>query len=60
MDLNLDTLKREILGYLETSGFAVFRSHPGGLESLPMVTWDTERYPDYRCFSRQPAKSAAK
>ena len=29
MDLNLDTLKREILEYLGASGFAVFRSSPG-------------------------------
>ena len=50
MDLNLDTLKREILEYLDKSGFAVFHSHPGGLEGLPMVTWDTERYPDYQIF----------
>ncbi len=50
MDLNLDTLKREILEYLDKSAFAVFHSHPGGLEGLPMVTWDTERYPDYQIF----------
>jgi hypothetical protein len=50
VDLNLDTLKREILEYLDSSGFAVFHSHSGGLEGLPMVTWDTERYPDYPIF----------
>jgi len=50
VDLNLDTLKREILDYLDKSEFAVFHSHPGGLEGLPMVTWDTERYPDYQIF----------
>ena len=50
MDLNLDTLKQEILGYLENAGFAVFHSHPGGLEGMPMVTWDAERYPDYQIF----------
>jgi len=50
VDLNLDTLKREILEYLESSGFVVFHSHPGGLEGVPMVTWDTERYPDYQMF----------
>ncbi len=50
MDLNLDTLKREILEYLESSGFAVFRSTPGGLESMPLVLWDSESYPDYRMF----------
>lgn len=50
MDLNLDTLKREILEYLETAGFAVFRSSPGGLEGLPMVLWDVEHFPDYQAF----------
>ena len=60
MDLNLDTLKREILEYLGSSGFAVFRSHPGGLESLPMVTWDTERYPDYQMFLETARKIGCK
>ena len=50
MDLNLDTLKIEILEYLESSGFAVFHGNPGGLEGLPMVLWDTNRHPDYRTF----------
>jgi len=50
VDLNLDTLKREILEYLESSGFAVFRSSPGTLEGLPMVLWDAEHYPDYQMF----------
>ncbi|HKE29977.1 MAG TPA: hypothetical protein VKB88_46855 [Bryobacteraceae bacterium] len=50
MDLNLDTLKREILDYLDANAFAVFRSSPGGLEGLPMVLWDTEHFPDYQAF----------
>jgi len=29
---------------------AVFRSTPGGLEGLPMVLWDSEKYPDYQMF----------
>ncbi|HEX4134410.1 MAG TPA: hypothetical protein VHY84_07375 [Bryobacteraceae bacterium] len=50
MDLNLETLKNEILGYLENSDFAIFRSHPGGLDGIPVIAWDTERCPDYRAF----------
>lgn len=50
MDLNLDTLKREILEYLEGSGFTVFHSSPGGLDNQAMVLWDSERFPDYRLF----------
>jgi hypothetical protein len=50
VDLNLDTLKLEILEYLESVGFAVFHGSPGGLEGMPMVLWDSERHPDYRMF----------
>lgn len=50
MDIDLDTLKSEILQFLEGSGFAIFRSHPGELEGLSLVCWDSERFPDYRMF----------
>ena len=60
MDLNLDTLKQEILLYLEHSEFAVFRSAPGGLEGLPTVLWDVERYPDYQMFLDTARKTGAK
>ena len=60
MDLNLDTVKREILEYLESSQFAVFRSHPGSLDGLPMVTWDIERYPDYQMFLETARKIGCK
>lgn len=60
MDLNLDTLKQEMLGHLEHSEFAVFRSESGGLDSLPTVLWDVERYPDYQMFLEAARKSGAK
>jgi hypothetical protein len=50
VDLNLDTLKQEILEFLNSGGFAVFHSSPGVLESFPLVLWDTERFPDYQMF----------
>ena len=50
MDLNLDTLKREIPDYLDANGFAVFRSRPGALEGFPLLLWDTENHPDYQTF----------
>jgi hypothetical protein len=50
VDLNLDTLKREILEYLESAGLVVFHGVPGGLEGTPLVLWDVERYPDYKMF----------
>ena len=60
MDLNLDTLKREILDYLESREFAVFRSSPGTLEGAQMVLWDSEHYPDYRMFLDAAAKAGVK
>jgi hypothetical protein len=60
VDLNLETLKREIEAYLNASEFAVFHSNPGGLESLPMVLWDVERYPDYQMFLEVARKAGVK
>jgi hypothetical protein len=57
VDLNLDTLKREILEYLNSSGLAVFHGCPGGLDGQSMVLWDTERYPDYQTFLDVAVKS---
>jgi hypothetical protein len=50
VDLNLETLKTEILDYLAASEFAVFRSHPGALDAQSVITWDVDRFPDYRMF----------
>lgn len=47
---NLDTLRDEIQGYLEEQGFAIFHGFPRMLETLPLVYWDCERYPDYKAF----------
>ncbi len=60
MDLNLDTLKRDILNYLEVGGFALFRSRPSALEGLPLVLWDTEHHPDYQMFLDVARKVGAK
>src|SRR5690242_18819217 len=60
MDLNLDSLKREILEYLESREFAVFRSSPGTLEGTQMVLWDTEHYPDYQMFLDAASKLGVK
>jgi|SRR5450755_838548 hypothetical protein len=59
MDLNLDTLKQEILGYLEHSEFAVFRSVPDALQGVSMVVWDSVRYPDYQMFLDTARKAGA-
>ncbi len=60
MDLNLDSLKDEILHFLEGSSFAVFRGNAGALDELPVITWDSERFPDYRMFLDTAARSGEK
>ena len=60
MDLNLETLKSEILEYLEHSDFAVFRSLTGGLEGMSVISWDVERVPDYRAFLETARKAGEK
>jgi hypothetical protein len=60
VDLNIETLKSEILEYLESTDFAVFRSHAGGLEGMSVITWDTERCPDYRAFLDTARKAGEK
>ena len=60
VDLNLETLKDEIVRYLDNSDFAVFRSHAGGLEGLPIISWETDRFPDYRMFLDAAKKAGEK
>ena len=60
MDLNLDTLKREIVDYLESRQLAIFRSSPGTLESTQMVLWDSEHFPDYQMFVDAAIKAGVK
>lgn len=59
MDINLGALKTEILRYLESSDFAVFHGHVGGLEGTQVVAWDTEAWPDYRAFLDTARKTGA-
>jgi hypothetical protein len=50
VDFDLDSLKEEVLEYLNAEGFAVFRSQAGALEGLPMIFWDTEAHPEFQAF----------
>lgn len=59
MDINLNTLKRDIEEYLERAGLAVFRSTPGAMEGLDMVLWDVEQYPDYQMFLETARKAGS-
>jgi len=60
VDLNLDTLKREILDYLASAGLPVFHSSPGGLEGNAMVLWDVNQFPDYQMFLEVARQSGSK
>jgi hypothetical protein len=50
VDLDLDSLKTELLDYIAAEGFAIFRSQAGSLEGLPMIFWDTDAHPEYKAF----------
>jgi hypothetical protein len=50
VDLDLDSLKVELIDYIAAEGFALFRSQPGSLEGLPMIFWDTDAHPEYKAF----------
>jgi hypothetical protein len=50
MKLNLDSLKTEIITYLQTNGFVVFHAFSRKLEEVPEVEWDSARFPDYKMF----------
>ncbi len=60
MDIDLGTLKSEILDYLDGSDFAVFRSHAGGLDGMSVIMWDTDAWPDYRAFLDTAKKTGEK
>jgi hypothetical protein len=60
VDVNLDTLKREILEYLDSAGYAVFQSSPGALEGYPLIIWDSQHHPDYQQFLEVARKVGSK
>ncbi len=60
MNLNLETLRDEILAAIESAGFPVYYSRPDDLRPHPMVLWDVERHPDYQMFLEVARKAGAK
>ena len=58
MDLNLDTLKREILEYLDSSGLAVFHGSPGRVwTASPWCCGIPNAIPITRCFWMSPSRA---
>ncbi|SRR5260370_19246197 len=60
MKPNLDTLKSEIEHYLEESGLAVFYGYSRVMDSMPVVYWDCDQYPDYTLFVKAARAAGAK
>lgn len=50
MALDLETLRTEILAYLDSSGIGVFYASHRALDPLNQIMWDVERHPDYHAF----------
>lgn len=60
MQKNLDTLKNEIQEFLEAHSFIVFHGYSRLMDSLPLVYWDLEHYPDYRLFLKAAEAAGAR
>lgn len=60
MKQNLDVLKTEIQEYLDRHNLIVYHGFSRSLDALPMVMWDTGRYPDYELFLKAAEASGAK
>ena len=60
MKPNLDTLKSEIEEHLGAEGLAIFHGYSRLTDSIPLVLWDSEKYPDYKLFVKTALASGAK
>ena len=60
MKPNLDTLKSEIEEHLGAEGLAVFHGYSRLTDSVPLVLWDSEKYPDYKLFVKSAVAAGAK
>ena len=60
MKLDLDSLKTEILAYLEKENFVIFHGYSRRLEETDIVEWDSHRYPDYRLYLKAAKQAGVK
>lgn len=60
MKPNLDTLKTEIEEHLEQAGVAIFYGYSRSLDSMPIVEWDCDEYPDFRAFIQAAVTAESK
>lgn len=60
MKQNLDILKTEIQEFLEHSELVVFYGYSRTLDALPIVMWDSDRFPDFKQFIKAAHASGTK
>jgi len=60
MNINLDTLKQEILTHLGSEGFVIFRGYSRMADTDSFVSWDSDRNPDYHGFVDAAKQAGAK
>lgn len=60
MRQNLDSLRTEIQEYLESHHFIVFHGHSRLMDTLPVVYWDLERFPDFHLFLKAAEAAGAR
>lgn len=60
MRQNLDTLRTEIQEYLESHEFIVFHGYSRLMDTLPVVYWDLDHFPDYRLFLKAAEAAGAR
>ncbi len=60
MNLNLDTLKTEIVEYMQSEGFVVFHGYSRLADTDSFVAWDTDRLPDYKAFLSAAKRAGVK
>ncbi len=57
---NLDELKSEIPGQIESRGLTLFPGFSRAMDQLTMVFWNSKKNPDYRDFLNAAEKTGAK
>jgi hypothetical protein len=60
MALDLETIRAEMLSYLQANDFAVFHGYSRILDALPFVYWDVDHHPDFRAFLDVAGKAGVK
>jgi hypothetical protein len=60
MGLDLETIRQEMLAYLEEKDFAVFRGYSRLAEGILFVYWDTSQHPDFHEFVDTAHKAGVK